>query len=539
MREAPTLYQRRIVIGAGLCVIAFALVGLRLVHVSLLKGWDGGRANAPIVARADLTDRNGELLARDIPVKDLYARPQYFSDKAEAAEGLAEATGGNAGRLLKAFENAKHPYVLIARRITPDSEAQVMHLGLPGLEFEPSAMRYYPDGRTAAQVTGITDLDNNGISGLELGLQPEIRAAAKAHGRGQVATSIDMRVQYILQHEVAEARKKFSARAAGGIVMDVNTGEVLAMVSLPDFDPNRRDLDRGDSRRNIMAQDVYELGSVFKIFTFTMALEDHTLKSLDEVFPIGQGFKIGRHTIHEAEHMPATLAARDILAQSSNIGTSQIALRSGGAREREFLGHLGLFQPIKTELPETARPLYPSVWGDIQTANVAFGQGVAVSPLSFVAAAAGVVNGGRRITPTFLKQESYDRRGEQLISLDTSLKMRDLLRYVVTNGSGKKADVDGYDVGGKTGSAQVAGPNGRYIPHALRTSFYAVFPVHNPRYLVFVLLDQPHGTKETGGFALAGWTAAPIAGRVIQRIAPLLGVPNNAPPTRLARESPL
>src|SRR6185437_7082780 len=166
MREAPTLYQRRIVIGAGLCVIAFALVGLRLVHVSLLKGWDGGRANAPIVARADLTDRNGELLARDIPVKDLYARPQYFSDKAEAAEGLAEATGGNAGRLLKAFENAKHPYVLIARRITPDSEAKVMHLGLPGLEFEPSAMRYYPDGRTAAQVTGITDLDNNGISGL-------------------------------------------------------------------------------------------------------------------------------------------------------------------------------------------------------------------------------------------------------------------------------------------------------------------------------------------------------------------------------------
>jgi cell division protein FtsI (penicillin-binding protein 3) len=400
-------------------------------------------------------------------------------------------------------------------------------------------MRYYPDGRTAAQVTGITDLDNNGISGLELGLQPEIRAAAKAHGRGQVATSIDMRVQYILQHEVAEARKKFSARAAGGIVMDVNTGEVLAMVSLPDFDPNRRDLGRGDSRRNIMAQDVYELGSVFKIFTFTMALEDHTLKSLDEVFPIGQGFKIGRHTIHEAEHMPATLAARDILAQSSNIGTSQIALRSGGAREREFLGHLGLFKPIRTELPETARPLYPSVWGDIQTANVAFGQGIAVSPLSFVAAAAGVVNGGRRITPTFLKQESHDRRGEQIVSLDTSLKMRDLLRYVVTNGSGKKADVDGYDVGGKTGSAQVAGPNGRYIPHALRTSFYAVFPVHNPRYLVFVLLDQPHGTKETGGFALAGWTAAPIAGRVIQRIAPLLGVPNNAPPTRLARESPL
>jgi cell division protein FtsI (penicillin-binding protein 3) len=539
MREAPTLYQRRIVIGAGLCVIAFALVGMRLVHVSLLKEWDGGRAYAPIVARADLTDRNGELLARDLPVNDLYVRPQFFTDKAEAAQGLAEATGANASRLFKAFESARHPYVLVARRITPDTQAKVMRLGLPGVEFEPSAKRYYPDGRTAAQVTGVTDMDGNGVSGLELGLQPEIRAAAsKGHARGQVATSIDMRVQFILQHELAEAREKFSAHAAGGIVMDVNSGEVLAMVSLPDFDPNDRGLERGDSRRNIMAQDVYELGSVFKILTFTMALENHTLTSLDEVFPIGQGFKIGKHTIHEAEHMPATLAARDILAQSSNIGTSQIALRSGGERERAFLAHMGLFAPIRTELPETARPLYPTVWGDIQTANVAFGQGMAVTPLSFVAAAASVVNGGRHITPTFLKQDGRDRRGEQVISLETSLKMRDLLRYVVTNGSGKKADVEGYDVGGKTGSAQVAGPHGRYIPRALRTSFYAVFPAHKPRYVVYVLMDQPHGIKETGGFALAGWTAAPIAGKVIQRIAPLLGVPNNAPPTRLAREAP-
>ena len=250
MREADSSYQRRIVIGAGLCVLAFALVGIRLVHVSLLKSWDGGQAHAPAVARADLTDRNGELLARDLPVKDLYARPQYFNDKAQAARSLAEASGASVQRLTRAFETAKHPYVLVARRIPPDTEAKVMHLGLPGLEFEPSARRYYPDGRTAAQVTGITDLDNNGISGLELGLQPEIRAAA-AHGynRGQVVTSIDMRVQYILAHELEQARQTFTAKAAGGIVMDVNTGEVLAMVSLPDFDPNQRGLDAGDSRR--------------------------------------------------------------------------------------------------------------------------------------------------------------------------------------------------------------------------------------------------------------------------------------------------
>jgi cell division protein FtsI (penicillin-binding protein 3) len=531
MSEAPTVFQRRIVIGAALSVAAFALVGIRLVDVTLLKSLDVVRAPAETISRADLTDRNGELLARDLPVKDLYARPQTFWDRREAAHDLAQATGADERRLLAAFDNARHPYVLVARQITPDTEAKVMHLGLPGLEFEQGGKRYYPDGRIAAQVVGVTDPDNNGLSGLELGLEKQIRAAAG----GKVVTSIDMRVQYILEHEAQTARETFGARAAGGIVMDVNTGEVLAMVSLPDFDPNQRHQSEGDSGRNIMAQDVYELGSVFKIFSFSLALEDHTLRSLDEVFQIGQGLKLGTHTIHEAEHMPATLAARDILAQSSNIGTAQIALRSGPARQRDFLGNMGLLKPVKTELPETSRPLYPAAdWGQIQTATIGFGQGISVAPLSFVTAAAEVVNGGRRITPTFLKQSSTDLRGEQVIKEDSSLQMRDLLRYVVTDGSGKKADIPGYDVGGKTGSAQVPGPHGRYIPHALRTSFCGVFPVHNPRYLVFILLDQPHGTKQTGGFALAGWTAAPAVGRVIQRIAPLLGVPDTAPATKLA-----
>ena len=524
--------QRRIIIGAAFCIAAFVLVGLRLVDVTLMRGFAGsGFSDHPTIARADLTDRNGELLARDLPVKDLYARPHLFWDRRQAARELAGATGAEDARLDEAFANSKHPYVLVARQLTPDQEDKVMHLGLPGLEFEPSAKRYYPDGRAAAQLLGVTDPDNNGLSGLELGLQNEIHA----HAGGQVATSIDMRVQYILAHETEEARQAFNAKAAGGVVMDVNSGEVIAMISVPDFDPNQRKLSEGDSTRNVMAQDVYELGSVFKIFSFALAMEDHTTK-LDEVFPIGQGLRIGKYTIHEAERMPATLAARDILAKSSNIGTAQIAMRSGGVRQKAFLDNLGLLQPVATQLPETARPLYPRDWGTIETATVGFGQGISVSPLSFVTAAAEVVNGGRRITPTFLKQPpGTDNRGPQLIKPETSQTMRELLRYVVTNGTGKKADIPGYDVGGKTGSAQVPGPNGRYIPHALRTSFCAVFPVDNPRYIVFVLLDQPHGTKETGGFALANYTAVPIAAKVISRIAPLLGVPNTAPPVTLAR----
>jgi cell division protein FtsI (penicillin-binding protein 3) len=539
MIETPTVFQRRIVIGAGVCVAAFMLVGLRLVEVTLLRGGpDAASAGPAISARADLTDRNGELLARDLPVKDLYARPHEFWDKSQAAKDLAAATGADERRLLDGFNNAKHPYVLVARRIAPDAEARVMHLGLPGLEFEPASKRFYPDGRNAAQVLGVTDPDNNGVSGLEKGLQDRLREAAGAGG--SVATSIDARVQFILAHEVAEARKTFSAHAAGGIVMDVKTGEVIAMTSQPDFDPNQRRLGEGDSTRNIAAQDVYELGSVFKIFTFAMAFEDHTLRSLDETFPIGQGYKIGKFTIHEAEHMPATLMARDILAQSSNIGTLQIALRSGAARQREFLGNLGLLSPLKTMLPETARPLFPvAQWGTIETATVSFGHGISVSPLSFLAAAATVVNGGRKITPTFLRQPpGTDNRGEQILKPETSAQMQDLLRYVVTNGTGRKADVPGYDVGGKTGSAQVPGPHGGYLPHALRTSFFAAFPVHNPRYVMFVLMDQPHGTKQTGGFALAAYTAVPAASRVIARIAPLLGVPAAPVPTKLADGRP-
>ena len=531
MSDAPTIFQRRILIGAGLCVVAFALVGLRLVHVTLLSTWDNGRAATAIAARADLTDRNGELLARDLPVKDLYARPAVFWDKAEAARGLSQATGASEARLLKAFNTAKSPYVLVSRQITPDAEARAMALGLPGLEFERSAKRYYPDGRTTAQVLGVTDPDGGGVSGLELGLQDELR---KVPG-GKVATSIDMRVQFIVADEMAKSREKFRAVAAGAVVMDVTSGEVLAMVSLPDFDPNLRRLNRGDSQRNIMAQDVYELGSIFKIFTFAMGLEDRTFRP-DDVLTIPRGYKIGKHEIGEAHVMPGSMSAWDILAQSSNIGTSQIALRSGGQRQSQFLRSLGLLTPLVTELPEKAYPLYPKrQWGAIETVTVGYGHGISVSPLSFTAALATVVNGGRRIIPTFERQENgADRRGEQVIREETSIKMREMLRYVATNGTGHNADTPGYAVGGKTGTAEVPGPNGRYIKNALRSSFAAVFPMHAPRYAVLVLMDQPKATKDTFGFATAGHTAAPQAGRIIQRIAPLLGVPNIPVPTKLA-----
>lgn len=527
----PTVVQRRIAVAAVLCVAAFALVGVRLVDVMLLDGPVSGHvatvSNDALATRADLLDRNGELLARDLPVHDLYAQPKYFWNKAQAAKELSHATGASQARLNRIL-HSKYRYVLVARQLPPDAQSRVMRLGLPGLEFEPSYKRYYPKGRAAGQIIGATDPDGHGISGLELGLDKRLRGGHPGEG---VRLSIDMRVQYALAQEIEKSREEFRARAAGGIVLNVNTGEVLGMVSLPDGVHGVPD-DGANPYRNRMAVDLYELGSVFKIFAFSMALNNHTLK-LGEEIPIGRGYKIGRHIIHDAEKMPPYLSTRKVLGESSNIGTAQIVLRSGGAVQKAFLQKIGLLQAVNSQLPERAAPLYPSNWGDIETATIGFGQGISVTPLAFAHAAAEMVNGGRRIPITFLRHPE-DARGVQLISPETSAKMRELLRYVVTNGTGKKANVPGYDVGGKTGSAQVPGPHGRYMRGKLITSFCAIFPADNPRYLVFVMLDEPHGTKKTFGIALAGFTAAPLAGHVIARIAPMLGV---APVLTVAKET--
>ncbi|HTT84030.1 MAG TPA: penicillin-binding protein 2 [Rhizomicrobium sp.] len=534
-QETITIIQRRIVIAAGLCVMAFALIALRLVDVGILKGSVTGAApgagEQPAMARADLLDRNGTVLARDLPVADVYVRPHALADRHAAALELANATKVSAARLEQAF-NSSHNYVLVARQVVPDVQNQIIRMGLQGLEFEPAFKRYYPEGLAAVQVLGTTDPDDNGVDGLELGLDSMLHTEQPGNG---VTLSLDLRVQYALAHEVEQARETFNARAAGGIVMNVNTGEILGMVSLPDApgEPGE-DAMHADPRRDRMAQDVYELGSVFKIFTLAMAIEDHTTR-LDEVFPIGKGFRIGHYTIHDAEHMPPSLTARDIFALSSNPGAAQIALRSGPARQRAFLARLGLLSRVRTELPEVAAPLVPRNWGQVETATIGFGHGISVAPLSFVTAAAEIVNGGRRIEPTFVKHDA-DARGDQVIKPETSATMRELLRYVVTNGTGKNADVPGYDIGGKTGSAEKIGGR-HYVAHKLLTSFCAVFPIDNPRYLVFVMLDEPHGTKATHGLVLAAWNAAPLAKQIIERIAPMLGMTATTPPVVAAKDS--
>jgi len=518
--------RSRIAVAAFFCATMFSLIAVRLVDVMVLGGGSGRGGYAVAAAhpmRADLVDRNGALIARDLPVSDLYAMPANFWDTDEAARDLAKVTGADETHLKEAFA-AKRGYILVQHGLTPDKRDAVVRLGLPGLTFESGYKRYYPSGRIVSHAVGQVDTDDHGVSGLELGLENRVRAP----DAGPIQLSLDMRIQYVLEHEIEAASHAFRTKAAGGIVLNVHTGEVLALASLPDYEPNLRRLDTGDSIRNRMTQDVYELGSIFKIFAFTQAIEDNTIR-LDEPFEVGKPYRLGRYYIHDFERLGPTLSAAMVFAESSNIGTAQIELRSGPTKQKPFLRKLGLLDPLRTELPEVASPLYPRHWEEIESATIAYGHGISVNPLAFAAAAASVVNGGTMVRPTFLKHGEI-QHGERIISEETSRTMRKLMRLVVTDGTGTKADVPGYDVGGKTGTAEKA-ENGSYAHHLLISSFCGVFPIDDPQYLVFVLLDEPHGNKQTGGFATGGATAAPAVGRVIARIAPLLGVKRIDPDT--------
>jgi cell division protein FtsI (penicillin-binding protein 3) len=510
---AHPLVRSRIVLAAMFCAGAFALIGVRLVDV-MVFGANDGAAHAAIdrtnAVRADIVDRNGVLLARDLPSDDLYASPAAFWDTDEAARDLAMVLGVGEPRLVAAFAQRKG-FIAVKRGLTPDEKDAVMRLGLPGLTFEPGYQRFYPEADPIARTIGRVDVDRHGISGLELGLDKMLRESSTP-----VRLSLDMRVQYVLSRYIAQAAETFQAKAAGGIILDVHTGEVLAIASLA-----KDDVGDPSALRDRMTQDVYELGSIFKTFAFAQAVEEKLIR-LDENFNVGKPYRLGRHSIRDSHRLGPILSAAMVFAESSNIGTAQIAERFTPQTQRAFLTRLGLLDPVQTELAKVASPLTPSRWARTETATISFGHGVSVTPLAFAAAAASVVNGGTRLRPTFLRQTAA-QNGDRVLTPEASATMRQLLRLVVTQGTGGKAEVPGYMVGGKTGTAEK--PSGRgYAAHRLISSFCGVFPMDAPRYLVFVMFDEPKGTKATGGYATAGYVAAPATGEIIARIAPLLGV---------------
>ena len=505
--------------------LAFIAIGARLVTL-------GFAATGPIagglfdisstVHRPDIFDRDGRLLATDIKGATLYADPARVIDIDELAEQVASVLPDVKARDLRTRLKQGRRFVRIKRELTPKQQAEIHELGVPGLGFIDEYRRVYPIGATASHVVGLVDVDSKGLAGIEKFIDdnPQLAMTSKEG----VTLSLDLGAQHVLREELGRAIATYRANAAAGIVIDVHSGEVVALVSLPDYDPNRREQALDKERLNRIGFGVYEMGSVFKVFTVAGVLDtgQATLRSsYDASGPI----HYASFTIDDFHGKRRALSVPEVFIYSSNIGAAKMALDMGVDRHRSFLKKLGLMSRVPTELGESAAPIIPPHWQKLNSMTIAFGHGLSVTPLQLAAATLPLVNGGIAVTPTFLprSREGGMNGGERVLKRNTSAAMLKLMRLNVLKGTAKRADVEGYRVGGKTGTAEkVVG--GRYSTSALLTSFLAVFPTDAPEYVVLVMLDEPQRVAQSGNQATAGVNAAPTAGRIIERLAPVLGV---------------
>ncbi len=478
-------------------------------------------ANTTHGPRAMITDRNGEILAISLPVAGLYANPREMIDPADVAHKLKSVLPRLDEDVARARLMSAKQFVYLERQITPNEQMAINTLGIPGVYFQAGERRRYPQGRVAAQVLGGVDVDSHGIAGVERFFDQRLRDDSTP-----LRLSIDVRVQAVLRDELAKAMDEFTAIGGCGVVMDVRTGEVIAMVSLPDYDANKAAQATPEERFNRVVTGMYEPGSTFKLQTAAMAL-DSGVAQLWNMYDAANPIHIGRFTITDFEGKHRFLYLPEVLAYSSNLGAAHIAQTVGPTRQRAWLQNMGMFDRIGVELPEAGHPIVPTVanWGEAVNLTVGFGHGIAVSPLHVVRGTAALANGGIVLRPTLLAADpnTPPRTGTRVMQQLTSDTIRRLMRLVVTEGYGKPADIPGYFVGGKTGTAEKTSGHG-YKKHTNVSAFMSVFPMNSPRYAVYFMLDEPHGNKSTGGYSTAGAVSAPAAGRVIAKIAPMLGL---------------
>jgi cell division protein FtsI (penicillin-binding protein 3) len=514
-KRAIEIGRTRLVVAGALFAIAYLVIAVRLVTVTLLSdGAEPRLAELPAQAiqaeRGEILDRNGVVLATNLTTKSLYANPQQIIDVDEAVARLTELFPDISAEALHGKFASERSFEWIKRNLTPRQQADVTRLGLPGFYFQAAERRVYPQGALTAHVIGFTDIDNRGLAGIEQAFDGVLRESQR-----QVALSLDVRIQNIVHEEVARAMADFTAIGAAGMVLDIDTGEILAMVSLPDFDPNSAGTAPDEARFNRNTLGVYEMGSTFKIFNTAMALDGYDTRK-----PI----QISGHMIRDFHPESRWLSVAEIFKFSSNIGSARMADQAGTEVQQEYMGRFGMLRPVKLEVPELAQPMYPGQWKRINTMTIAFGHGIAVTPLHLLNGVAAAVNGGVYRPMTLMKRASAEPApGRRIISADTSEQMRQLLRLVVESGTGKSANVEGYLVGGKTGTAEKQ--KGRYYTaNARLASFVAAFPMNAPRYAILIMIDEPKPNAKSYGYATGGWVAAPAVGRVVQRMAPLLGI---------------
>jgi cell division protein FtsI (penicillin-binding protein 3) len=522
----------------GLAIVAFAVVyaiiAARLVAFGFAPDSHPARRgtaqDAVATARPDILDRNGEILATDVKAASLFAEPRRIIDVDEAIELLTAVLPDLDTAEARARLSSKKGFVWLKREITAKQQQEIHRLGIPGVGFLRENKRAYPNGPVVAHLLGHTNIDNQGIAGIERWLDKnglaDLHMAGFATDRAQkpVELAVDLRVQHALRDELLAAKEKYKAKAAAGTVTDVRTGEILSMVSVPDYDPNNPKEANDPTRINRLTTGVFEMGSTFKALTVAMALDSGKI-GLNSSFDARVPLRYGKFSINDYKGQKRILTVPEIFTYSSNIGTARMALSLGVEHHKWFLRKMGQLDRLRTELPESAEPLVPKRWGELNTVTIAFGHGLSVAPLQAISAIGALMNGGLLIPPTFMKrtEEEAAALGVRVIKPETSDKMRFLMRLNAEKGSARRADIPGYYVGGKTGTSEKV-VAGRYSKTKLLNSFTAVMPADKPRYLVLIMLDEPQPLPETHGYATSGWNAAPTAGKVVARIAPLLGL---------------
>jgi cell division protein FtsI (penicillin-binding protein 3) len=522
----------------GLVIILFGLIysviAARLVMFAAFPDDRGGHRtvsqDAIATARPDIVDRNGQILATDVKAPSLFGEPRRIIDRDEAVELLTATLPDLETAEVRQRLGTRKGFVWLKREITPSQQKEIHNLGIPGIGFLRENKRVYPSGREVAHLIGLVNIDNQGIAGMEKWLDSnglaDLHRAGFATDRLQkpVELSIDLRVEHALRDELLKAKEHYHAKAASGLVSNVRTGEIVAMVSLPDFDPNNPKEAHDPDRINRLTTGVYEMGSTFKAFTLAMAL-DSGKYDLNSMWDARAPLHFGRFKIHDDHPLGRFINMKEVFTYSSNIGAARIALAQGVEAHKAFLRKMGQMDRLRTELPESAAPILPRQWGELSTVTIAYGHGIAVAPLQAVMGIDALVNGGWLIPPTFLKRSEADamKLAKRVIKKETSDKMRFLLRLNAEVGTARKADVKGYYVGGKTGTAEKV-IHGRYAKKKVLNAFTAILPADNPQYQLLVMLDEPQPLKETHGFITSGWNAVPTGGKVIARIAPLLGI---------------
>ena len=526
-RQILALMHQRLMFGMLLYGGIIAIIALRLVWLAAFGDHAGRKGGAVDLTpeRGDIVDRDGHALARTIDAWVVGLQPsKVIGNKLDLARKLAQLMPEKDEAAYLQMLRSGRSFYYLRRRASPSLVAAINALGEPGMALQREPDRLYPQLSLAAHVVGYTDVDGKGNAGIERAFDEQLRDPAR---RGQpIVLSINSRIQQALEHELNDAMVKFSALGAAGVILDIHTGEVLAMTSLPQLNPNAAGQGSPEARFNRATLGVYELGSTFKPFTVAMAMDAGVVQSMGQMYPCPGTMTVGRRTIRDFHPFNRACSVAEIMQESSNIGTAQIADQLGTERQREFLRQMGFLDKVQVELKERGRTLTPGAnWNQLERMTVGYGHGIAVTPLHLATGYATLFNGGIYRPATLLKVDKNHAagKGHRVFTEDTSYKMRSLLRLVVTHGSGKKADAPGYRVGGKTGTANKAVPGG-YSQTRVVTSFAGVFPMEEPRYVMVVMLDEPQPTADTYGFRTAGWNVAPVVSKPISRIAPRLVV---------------